>query len=118
VGAKYCLSGGQDRTIRLWNPATGNEIKAYKGHGYEVLSIAVCVQGGHLRMSGLDPDDLLPFLCATRFSSASNGIQHARQLPVRLVWWGQGCLPVGRDLWVGHQTIQWALWQGERGRLQ
>lgn len=39
--AKYLLSGGQDRTIRLWNPSVGTEIKAYSGHGYEVLSITV-----------------------------------------------------------------------------
>lgn len=39
--AKYVLSGGQDRTIRLWNPNLGTEIKVYKGHGYEVLSITV-----------------------------------------------------------------------------
>lgn len=39
--AKYILSGGQDRTIRLWNPNLGTEIKAYSGHGYEVLSITV-----------------------------------------------------------------------------
>jgi len=39
--AKYLLSGGQDRVIRLWNPSVGTEIKAYSGHGYEVLSIAV-----------------------------------------------------------------------------
>jgi len=41
--AKYLLSGGQDRTIRLWNPSVGTEIKAYSGHGYEVLSITVHV---------------------------------------------------------------------------
>ena len=39
--AKYVLSGGQDRTIRLWNPSAGTEIKAYSGHGYEVLSITM-----------------------------------------------------------------------------
>ena len=39
--AKYVLSGGADRTIRLWNPDTGAEIKVYKGHGYEVISIAM-----------------------------------------------------------------------------
>lgn len=37
--AQYCISGGQDRSIRLWNPARGIEIKKYEGHGYEVLSI-------------------------------------------------------------------------------
>ena len=39
--AKYVLSGGQDRTIRLWNPDLGTEIKSYSAHGYEVLSITV-----------------------------------------------------------------------------
>ncbi|TCD65183.1 hypothetical protein EIP91_003005 [Steccherinum ochraceum] len=37
--AKYVLTGGQDRTIRLWNPNLGTEIKTYAAHGYEVLSI-------------------------------------------------------------------------------
>lgn len=41
--AKHILTGGQDRTIRLWNPETGVEIKSYKGHGYEVLSLCVSV---------------------------------------------------------------------------
>lgn len=39
--AKYVLTGGQDRTVRLWNPHLGTEIKVYKAHGYEVLSITV-----------------------------------------------------------------------------
>ena len=42
--AKYVLTGGADRTVRLWNPSTATEIKSYKGHGYEVLSIAVSVE--------------------------------------------------------------------------
>lgn len=41
--AKYLLSGGQDRTIRLWNPGVGVEIEAYSGHGYGVLSTTVDV---------------------------------------------------------------------------
>ena len=39
--AKYVLTGGQDHTVRLWNPTTGTEIKVYAAHGYEVLSITV-----------------------------------------------------------------------------
>ncbi|KDQ57746.1 hypothetical protein JAAARDRAFT_130267 [Jaapia argillacea MUCL 33604] len=39
--AKYILSGGQDRTVRLWNANLGTEIKSFSAHGYEVLSIAV-----------------------------------------------------------------------------
>ena len=41
--SKYVLTGGQDRTVRLWNPTSGAEIKTYSAHGYEVLSISVCV---------------------------------------------------------------------------
>jgi len=37
----YILSGGQDRTIRLWNANIGSEIKVFAAHGYEVLSISV-----------------------------------------------------------------------------
>ena len=40
-GAKYVLTGGQDRTVRLWNPSLGTEIKVYSAHGYEVLSLSV-----------------------------------------------------------------------------
>ncbi|KAL7413237.1 nuclear mRNA splicing protein [Mrakia frigida] len=54
VGAKYCLSGGQDRTLRLWNPASGKEIKAYKGHGYEVLGITVSPDNARFASCGGD----------------------------------------------------------------
>jgi mitogen-activated protein kinase organizer 1 len=39
--AKYILTGGQDRSIRLWNASLGSEIKVFTAHGYEVLSISV-----------------------------------------------------------------------------
>ena len=39
--AKYVLTGGQDRTVRLWNPSLGTEIKTYAAHGYEVLALCV-----------------------------------------------------------------------------
>lgn len=29
--------------IKLWNTSTGNEVKEYKGHGYEVLGLCVYV---------------------------------------------------------------------------
>lgn len=38
---QYALSGGQDRSIKLWNPNTGGLIKTYSGHGWEVLGISV-----------------------------------------------------------------------------
>ena len=39
--ARYILTGGQDRSIRLWNATLGSEIKEFTAHGYEVLSISV-----------------------------------------------------------------------------
>lgn len=38
----YCVSGGGDRKVTLWNPATGKQIKSYAGHGREVLDLALC----------------------------------------------------------------------------
>ncbi|VDB87356.1 unnamed protein product [Peniophora sp. CBMAI 1063] len=52
--AKYILSGGQDRTIRLWNPTLGTEIKSYSAHGYEVLSISVAHDNAKFASSGGD----------------------------------------------------------------
>ncbi|KIJ49357.1 hypothetical protein M422DRAFT_224987 [Sphaerobolus stellatus SS14] len=52
--SKYILTGGQDRTVRLWNPHLGTEIKVYKGHGYEVLSITVSPDNARFASSGGD----------------------------------------------------------------
>ncbi|KZT27963.1 WD40 repeat-like protein [Neolentinus lepideus HHB14362 ss-1] len=52
--AKYILTGGQDRTVRLWNPTLGTEIKVYASHGYEVLSIAVAHDNSKFASSGGD----------------------------------------------------------------
>mmetsp|Transcript_10489 Transcript_10489/g.16816 ORF Transcript_10489/g.16816 Transcript_10489/m.16816 type:complete len:191 (-) Transcript_10489:735-1307(-) len=39
---KYCLTGGKDRNVILWNPTEGTQIKNYDGyHGYEILDICV-----------------------------------------------------------------------------
>ncbi|KAF9024837.1 WD40 repeat-like protein [Hymenopellis radicata] len=52
--AKYILTGGQDRTIRLWNANLGTEIKAFASHGYEVLSISVAHDNAKFASSGGD----------------------------------------------------------------
>ncbi|QRV94218.1 WD repeat protein [Ceratobasidium sp. AG-Ba] len=52
--AKYVLTGAQDRTIRLWNPESGNEIRKYEGHGYEVLSIDVTHDNARFASGGGD----------------------------------------------------------------
>lgn len=36
----YCMSGGQDRLVRLWNPHKGTLIKTYAlQHGYDIHSV-------------------------------------------------------------------------------
>ncbi|KAG8213791.1 WD40-repeat-containing domain protein [Butyriboletus roseoflavus] len=52
--AKYILSGGQDRTVRLWNPDSGAQIKSFEAHGYEVLSISVSHDNAKFASSGGD----------------------------------------------------------------
>ncbi|KAL1302997.1 hypothetical protein AAFC00_003313 [Neodothiora populina] len=38
---QYILTGSSDRTVRLFNPLTGNLIQTYAAHGYEVLDLSV-----------------------------------------------------------------------------
>ncbi|KAJ2911769.1 hypothetical protein MD484_g8642, partial [Candolleomyces efflorescens] len=52
--AKYILTGGQDRTVRLWNANLGTEIKTFSGHGYEVLSLTVAHDNAKFASSGGD----------------------------------------------------------------
>ncbi|EKM81079.1 hypothetical protein AGABI1DRAFT_37438 [Agaricus bisporus var. burnettii JB137-S8] len=52
--AKYILTGGQDRTIRLWNANLGTEVKVFAAHGYEVLSITVSEDNAKFASSGGD----------------------------------------------------------------
>lgn len=39
----YALSGGADRTVRLWNPGTGLLIKSYQAHAHGVLGVCASV---------------------------------------------------------------------------
>ncbi|BEJ15135.1 hypothetical protein CspHIS471_0409020 [Cutaneotrichosporon sp. HIS471] len=58
-GAKYLLSGSSDRTIRLWNPILGKEIKSYKGHAHEVLALDISHDNARFASSGGDKMVLL-----------------------------------------------------------
>ncbi|KAL0956434.1 hypothetical protein HGRIS_002582 [Hohenbuehelia grisea] len=52
--AQYVLTGGQDRSVRLWNASSGAEIKTFNAHGYEVLSISVSHDNAQFSSSGGD----------------------------------------------------------------
>ncbi|KAF0992927.1 hypothetical protein HZS_5499 [Henneguya salminicola] len=36
----YCVTGGSDKVVRLWNPVKALLLKSYMGHGQEVLDVA------------------------------------------------------------------------------
>ena len=51
---EYILTGGVDRTVRLWNPDTKFCIKSYEAHGWEVLDLAVSPENGKFASCGGD----------------------------------------------------------------
>ena len=39
VDGNYCMTAGQDKSVKLWKPNKGRPLKTYSGHGYEVLDV-------------------------------------------------------------------------------
>eukprot|EP01132_Coremiostelium_polycephalum_P004785 gene4785-5968_t len=39
VDGSYCMTGSQDKTIKLWNPTKGLLVHTFTGHGYEVQDV-------------------------------------------------------------------------------
>ncbi|WP_425475835.1 protein kinase domain-containing protein [Fischerella sp. JS2] len=51
---KYLASGSTDRTIKLWNVATGKQIRTLTGHSDSVYSVAISPDGKTLASSSID----------------------------------------------------------------
>jgi WD40 repeat protein len=51
---KLVLTGSGDGTARLWDAATGNEIRAFKGHEGPVTSVAFSPDGGRVLTGSTD----------------------------------------------------------------
>ena len=43
TNGQYAMTCGSDKTVKLWNMESGQLVKTYAGHGYEVLSLAMYV---------------------------------------------------------------------------
>ncbi len=50
----YCISGGWDNTVRLWEVASGREVRAFRGHTRAVTSVAFSHDGRHVLSGSLD----------------------------------------------------------------
>ncbi len=44
----YLASGSQDKTIKIWEVATGNELRTLTGHSETVFSVAYSPDGRYL----------------------------------------------------------------------
>jgi WD40 repeat protein len=69
---EYLLTGGKDRTVRLWNPEKRYCIKTYEAHGWEIYDLAVSPENGKFASCGGDKTvflwDVLTGLTIRRFS--------------------------------------------------
>lgn len=74
-------SGGQDGTVRLWEPRSGDEVAVLAGHAGPVRSVAFAPSGDLLASAGLDQTVRL-WEVATR---ASAGVLRGHQGPVLAV---------------------------------
>jgi WD40 repeat protein len=45
---KYVVSGSGDKTVRLWELATGQEVRRFTGHEMGVMSVAVTPDGKYV----------------------------------------------------------------------
>ncbi|MCS7161473.1 MAG: WD40 repeat domain-containing protein, partial [Gemmatales bacterium] len=45
---KYVVSGSRDNTVRLWDLASGKEVRRFTGHTNWVLSVAVSHDGKYV----------------------------------------------------------------------
>ncbi|XP_040563591.1 WD repeat domain-containing protein 83 [Lepeophtheirus salmonis] len=59
VDGNYCLTCGSDKSIKLWNPKKGFQLRTYTGHGYEVLDARGSCDNSQIASCGMDKTVIL-----------------------------------------------------------
>lgn len=77
---QYCLSGGQDKMIRLWNAATFGSVATYAGHGREVLDISVAEDNTRIASCGGDKAVFIWDVGSTKVLRKLNGHEQVRRV--------------------------------------
>ena len=56
---RYVLTGSWDDTAKLWDTATGREIRTFKGHSGDVVSVAFSPDGRYVLTGSRDDTAIL-----------------------------------------------------------
>jgi WD40 repeat protein len=105
---KLALSGGEDKTVRLWDVATGKEVRTFAGHRSTVRGVAFSPDG-RLALSGGD-DGLI------KLWDVATGEQ---TLEIDEHGWKVTCVDFSRDgrrLLSGSEDYHVKLWDAATGR--
>jgi len=75
VDGNYCMTGGSDKSLKLWNPNRGVLLKTYSGHGYEVLGCQGSCDNSALVSGSMDKSVVLWDVTSGNFTRKWRGHQ-------------------------------------------
>jgi small GTP-binding protein len=105
---RYALSGGDDNTVRIWDPESGRCLRVLEGHFNSVWSVAWSPDGRHALSGAADHTvrlwDPVTGRCLRLFEGHSNGVNSVAWNPD-----GRHALSSAKD-----KTVR--LWDTEYGR--
>jgi transcription initiation factor TFIID subunit 5 len=75
---RYLLTGSSDRTMRMWDTASGKCVRVFTGHSAAIRSIAISHSGKYLASAGDDKTirlwDIAQGTCVTPMAGHENAI--------------------------------------------
>lgn len=104
---RYVASGSRDNTVRLWEVATGDEMKVFNGHTNEVKAVAFSPDSRYIASGGKDDKVRLWDIAGGREVKVLSGhTNHVRTVAF---------LPDGQRLVSGGQDGSLRIWNVETG---